>query len=195
MASLRFFTARGPTLPGQRGGSTSLAIGDRRPKGKFGLFGLSDENDLWASRAARHCRLCARRQRASIWRTNSGSSQQAAAARPVYIHHWHRPGVPSHATKKRREPLRNIPLHPTCSEILSGRVQAGFTQLRQIMQARTSRFRDTTSRLVKCRNLRRILSDLAGIGRYESRAAGRRDPAIRKLIQLTSTKRKKTKLS
>lgn len=37
---------------------------------------------------------------------------------------------------------------------------------------------------------RRILSDLASLGRYESRAAGRRDRAIRAMIKMTAAKRK-----
>jgi hypothetical protein len=39
--------------------------------------------------------------------------------------------------------------------------------------------------------VRRILSDLARIGRYESRAAGRRERAIRTMIKMTSMNRKK----
>jgi len=39
--------------------------------------------------------------------------------------------------------------------------------------------------------VRRVLSDLASIGRYESRAAGRRERAIRKMIKMTSMNRKK----
>jgi hypothetical protein len=36
---------------------------------------------------------------------------------------------------------------------------------------------------------RRILLDLARVGRYENRAAGRRDRAVRTMIKMTSTKR------
>ena len=39
--------------------------------------------------------------------------------------------------------------------------------------------------------VRRILSDLARIGRYESRAAGRRERAIRTMIKMTSMNREK----
>jgi len=39
--------------------------------------------------------------------------------------------------------------------------------------------------------VRRILSDLASIGRYESRAAARRGRAIRTMIKMTSMNRKK----
>jgi hypothetical protein len=39
--------------------------------------------------------------------------------------------------------------------------------------------------------VRRILSDLASIGRYESRAASRRERAIRTMIKMTSMNRKK----
>jgi hypothetical protein len=39
--------------------------------------------------------------------------------------------------------------------------------------------------------VRRILLDLASIGRYESRAAGRRARAIRSMIKMTSMNRKK----
>jgi hypothetical protein len=39
--------------------------------------------------------------------------------------------------------------------------------------------------------VRRLLSDLASLGRYESRAAGRRDRAVRTIIRMTSTKRER----
>jgi hypothetical protein len=47
---------------------------------------------------------------------------------------------------------------------------------------------DETERVAEA--TRRILSDLARLGRYESRAAGRRDRAIRTMVKLTVAKRK-----